>query len=103
MVKQDADPIVPRAEIDADLFLFVEPRGGQEIATFPEDQCVAEIKPFQDRPKFRNSRVIEERILQSKSSGKIQPDRKFRLRPPVKFETVFAFLKRRQGPRISEP
>jgi hypothetical protein len=70
MVKQDADPIVPRSKIDADLFFFVEPRRREEIAAFPEDQCVAEIKPFQNRPKFRNSRVIEERILQSKSSGK---------------------------------
>src|SRR5208282_3154795 len=103
MVKQEADTIVPRAKIDADLFFFVEPRRREEIAAFPEDQCVAEIKPFQDRPKFRNSRVIEERILQSKSSGKIQPDRKLRLRSPMKFETVFAFLKRWQWPRISQP
>ncbi len=34
------DTIVPRAKIDADLFFFVEPRRREEIAAFPEDQCV---------------------------------------------------------------
>src|SRR5260370_786325 len=35
MVKQEADTIVPRAKIDADLFFFVEPRRAEEIAAFP--------------------------------------------------------------------
>src|ERR1700730_1776512 len=92
MTKCDGDPIIPRTKLDADLFHFVEPRGGEEIATFPEYQCVAQFQPFQYRPKLRDPRVIVKRILQSKSSRKLQPDGKFRLRPPMKFETVFAFL-----------
>src|SRR5437667_1668385 len=103
MTKCDGDPVVPRAKLDADLFLFVEPRGGEEIAAFPEDQCVAQIQPFQYRPKLRDPRVIVKRILQSKSSRKMQPDGKFRLRPPVNFETVFSLLEGRQWPTISRP
>src|SRR5258706_6859396 len=37
MVKQEADPIVPRAKLNANHFLFVEPSRGEEIATFPKD------------------------------------------------------------------
>jgi hypothetical protein len=60
-----------------------EPRGAEKIAAFPEDQCVAQLQPFQYRPKLRDPRVIVKRILQSKPSRKLQPDRKFRLRPPM--------------------
>jgi hypothetical protein len=103
MTKCEGDPIIPRAKLDADHFHFVEPRGGQEIATFPEDQLLAQIQPFQYRPKLRDPGVIVKRILQSKSSRKLQPDGKFRLRPPMKFETVFTFLKRWQRATISQP
>src|SRR5713101_5430268 len=46
MMKCEGDAVVPRAKYDADLFLFVEPRGGEKIATFPEDQCVAQLQAF---------------------------------------------------------
>src|SRR5208283_608489 len=46
MMKCEGYPVVPRAKYDADLFFFVEPRRREEIATFPEDQCVAQRQPF---------------------------------------------------------
>jgi hypothetical protein len=103
MTKCEGDLVVPRAKLDADLFRFVEPRGGEEIATFPEHQLLAQIQPFQYRPKLRDPRVLVKWILQSKSSRKLQLDGKFRLRPAMKFETVFTFLKRWQRATISQP
>ena len=85
MTKCEGDPVVPRAKLDADLFLFVEPRGGEEIATLPEDQCVAQFQPFQYRPKLRDPRVgnfgdSEKPDAVSRNQGRNVFARKLRLR-----------------------
>jgi hypothetical protein len=69
MMKCEGDPIVPKAKVDADIVRFVEPRGGEEIANFPEDQLLAQIQPSQYRPKLRDqSREFRYQRMEQSSS-----------------------------------
>jgi hypothetical protein len=67
-----------RAKYDADLFFFVEPRGREEIATFPEDQCVAQRQPFlvsSEVPQFWGNRRadIAEQIFRENTARQKTP------------------------------
>ena len=94
MVKCEGDPIVPRAKLNADFFLLIKPSRGEKIPAFPEDQSLAEIKPFENRRKLRNPRIFEPAgYCRANLPGKCNQAENLRLGASMKFETVFTLLK----------